>query len=100
MAGARPRRRDSSHIGWHGGLMVGTNQNWANGRDAPLPAKDARSEAPGAYQVARFLEPELRAKCDPQVVVRSTVEVDVIANFGANADGTGKGFDSAAGVDS
>gem|GEM_PF-5997028 len=31
--------------------MVGTNQIWANGRNAPLPAKDARSEAPGAYQL-------------------------------------------------
>src|SRR5579871_5574883 len=46
----------------------------------------------------RLLEAELRTKGDPQIVVRATVEKDVIARFETQADGSGKSFDSGARV--
>jgi len=46
------------------------------------------------------LEPELRSKGDAHVVVHTVVEEDVIADFSANTDGSGEGFDTATRIDS
>ena len=45
-----------------------------------------------------LLEAELGTKGDAKVVVRAAVEKNVIAGFEAQADGSGKSFDSTARV--
>src|ERR1700722_19370361 len=70
--------------------------------------RDIRGERPHFSQKAREmgypgvctgLEAELWAEGDPQIVVSAVVEVDVVADFGANADRSGESFESSAGID-
>ena len=46
------------------------------------------------------LESELRTKTDSQIVVHSVVEEDVVTNFGAHSDRSGKGLDAASRIQS
>jgi hypothetical protein len=55
--------------------------------------------AAGGSSVLSRLEPELWSKGDAHVVVRTTVEENVVADFGTKADRSGKGFKSTARID-
>ena len=66
---------------------------------APAKVRDFRNEERRTWEDRRCpeanLEPELRTNAGTQVVMGSIVEVNVIANFQADANGAGKSLDTA-----
>ena len=54
---------------------------------------------PCRYSDFAVLEPELRTKRYPQVIMSAVIEKDIIANFCPHSDRTGKGFNTAAGIE-
>src|SRR5579872_2467836 len=55
---------------------------------------------PPKCRVAARSEAELRTETDAQVVMHTIVEEDVVADFGANTDWSGKGFEATAWIES
>jgi hypothetical protein len=47
----------------------------------------------------RGLETELRSEADPQIVMNAVVEKDIVSDFGAKPDRSGKSFDTSARID-